>query len=69
MSGLDLFEAAKNINPAVAAIMITGAEDRLDAIAQESVHRDDCACVRKPLDVDDILNLLDRYPIDGAPAP
>jgi len=59
-NGLDLYLAIKRVTPAAVAIMITGTEKKFEEIAKEAVLRTAYAIVRKPLDVDHVLRLLER---------
>lgn len=60
MNGLELYLAIKRITPSAVAIMITGMEQELDALALEAVRCTAYAIVRKPLDLDHVLALLAR---------
>ena len=60
MNGLDLYMAIKKINPTAVAIMVTGMEEEFEAIAREAVRRTAYTFVRKPLEIDSILGLLER---------
>ena len=60
MSGLELYLAIKKITPTAVAIMITGMEEEFEAIAREAVRRSAYTIINKPLDIDHILNMLDR---------
>lgn len=60
MTGLDLYLAIKKVNPSAVAIMITGMEDEFEAIAKEAVRRTAYTFVKKPLDIDNVLALLQR---------
>ena len=60
MNGLDLYLAIKRITPTSVAIMITGMEDEFEAIAREAVRRNAYTVVHKPLDIDEVLELLER---------
>ncbi len=66
MNGLDLYLAIKKINPTAIAIMITGWEEEFEAIAREAVRRTAYTFVKKPLDIDDILGLLERITVQCA---
>lgn len=58
MNGLELYLAIKKITPHAVAIMISGSEQEFEKIAKEAVRRNAYTVVRKPLDIDHILNLL-----------
>ena len=60
MSGLELYLAIKEITPTAVAIMITGMEAEFEALAQEAVRRNAYTVVRKPLEIDLVLGLLQR---------
>jgi len=58
MNGLELYLAIKKITPSAVAIMITGMDKEFDRIAKEAVRRNAYTIVKKPLDIDHILGLL-----------
>lgn len=60
MSGLELYLAIKKITPQSVAIMITGMEEEFEALAREAVRRNAYTIVRKPLEIDHVLGLLER---------
>jgi len=60
MNGLELYLAIKRITTSAVSIMMTGMEREFEAIAQEAVRRTAYTIVRKPLDLDYILSLLNR---------
>jgi DNA-binding NtrC family response regulator len=60
MNGLELYLAIKEITPTAVAIIITGMEEEFEQIAQEAVRRNAYTIVRKPLDLDHVLGLLER---------
>ena len=60
MSGLELYLAIKKITPTAVAIMITGAEAEFESLAEEAVRRNAYTLVRKPLEIDYVLGLLQR---------
>lgn len=60
MTGLDLYLAIKEITPTAIAIMIAGMEEEFERIAREAVKRTAYAIVRKPLDIDQVLGLLQQ---------
>jgi len=60
MNGLELYLAIKEITPTSAAIMITGMDKEFEQIAREAVRRNAYTIVRKPLDIDHVLGLLNR---------
>jgi len=61
MNGLELYLAIKKITPTAVAIMITGMETEFEEIAREAVRRNAYTIVRKPLDIDHVLSLLERF--------
>ncbi len=60
MNGLDLYLAIRKITPSVVAVMISGFESEFETIAREAVRRNAYTIIRKPLDIDHTLGLLDR---------
>jgi two-component system response regulator HydG len=60
MNGLELYLAIKKVTPTAVAIMISGMEKEFEEIAKEAVRRNAYTIVRKPLDIDHILGLLQR---------
>ena len=60
MSGLELYLAIKKITPTAVAIMITGMEAEFEAMADEAVRRNAYTIVKKPLEIDYVLRLLQR---------
>jgi len=60
MNGLDLYLAIRKITPSAVAIMISGMEEEFERLAREAVRRNAYTIVRKPLEIDGILGLLER---------
>ncbi len=60
MNGLELYLAIKKLTPNAVAIMISGNDEEFEAIAREAVRRTAYTIVRKPLDLDHVLAMLDR---------
>ena len=60
MNGLELYLAIKKITPTSVAIIITGRDKEFEEIAREAVRRAAYTIVRKPLDIDHVLSLLQR---------
>lgn len=60
MNGLELYLSIKRITPAAVAIMIAGMEHEFERIAREAVRRNAYTIVRKPLDMDHVLQMLGR---------
>jgi len=60
MNGLELYLEIRKITPTAVAIMITGMEKQFEEIAREAVRRAAYTIVRKPLDIDHVLGLLQR---------
>ena len=59
-NGLDLYLAIRRITPSVVAIMIAGLDDEFATIAKEAVQQNAYAIVKKPLEIDLILDMLCR---------
>ena len=60
MNGLELYLAIKKITPGAVAIMITGMEEEFERLAREALRRNAYTVLRKPLDIDHTLALLER---------
>ena len=60
MNGLELYLAIKKITPTSVAIMIAGMEEEFEALAREAVKRNAYTIVKKPLDIDHVLAMLNR---------
>lgn len=60
MNGLEFYLAVKKITPSAIAIMIAGREEEFEALAKEAVQRTAYTIVKKPLNIDRILGLLER---------
>jgi len=60
MSGLEVYLAVKKITPTAVAIMISDMEKEFVEIASKAVRRNAYTIIRKPLDIDHILDLLHR---------
>ena len=60
MNGLELYLAIKKITPTAMAIIMTGMEEEFETLAQEAVRRNAYTVVRKPLEIDHVLGLLQR---------
>jgi len=60
MSGLELYLAIKKLTPHAVAIMISGMEEEFEAIAKEAMKRTAYTMIRKPLDLDHVLAMLER---------
>ena len=59
MNGLDLYLAIKRLTPAALAIMISGAAEEFRELARQAVAQTAYTFVQKPLDLENLLNLLD----------
>lgn len=60
MNGLELYLAIKQITSTAVAIMIAGLDEEFEKIAREAVRRNAYTLIRKPLDIDQVLSLLER---------
>lgn len=63
MNGLDLYLAIKRIVPTAVAIMISGMEEEFARIAEEAVRQTAYTIIKKPLDLDQVLALLERIEV------
>lgn len=60
MNGLELYLAIKELTPTSTAIMLSGNEEEFERIAKEAVRRTAYTVLKKPLDLDHVLGLLER---------
>ena len=60
MNGLELYLLIKKITPSAVAIMISGKEEEFVKLARDAVSQTAYTIVHKPLDLDHLLNLLQR---------
>ncbi len=60
MNGLDLYEAIKRIAPSTVVIMIAEREQAIERLAREAIRQNAYTIVRKPLDVEHIVQMLGR---------
>jgi DNA-binding NtrC family response regulator len=60
MNGLDLYLAVRQLTPTAVAIMLTGMDAAGEQLAHEAVRQTAYTFLRKPLDVEHLLDLLDR---------
>ena len=60
MNGLDLYLAIKRITPTTVAILMTEARKDFERFAKEAISQTAYTVLKKPLDLDDLLSLLQR---------
>jgi DNA-binding NtrC family response regulator len=60
MNGLDLYLAIKRITPTTVAILMTDLKAEFEQIAKEAISQTAYTVLKKPLDLDDLLGLLQR---------
>jgi DNA-binding NtrC family response regulator len=60
MNGLEFYLAVKKVIPTAVAIMISGNEKEFEEIAIEAVRRTAYTIVKKPLELDEILRMLEK---------
>jgi DNA-binding NtrC family response regulator len=60
MDGLELYLAIRKITPTAVAVMIAGLDEEFERLAREAVRRNAYTMLRKPLDIDRVLGLLER---------
>ncbi len=59
-SGLDLYLVFRRVTPSVIAVMISDRTRNADAIAREAVFQSAYTVVHKPVDIHDLLQLINR---------
>lgn len=60
MNGLEFYLALRKVTPTAIAIMIATMEAEAEALAREAVRNTAYTFIHKPLDLDHLLNLLDK---------
>lgn len=60
MNGLDFYLALRKVTPTAIAIMIANMEAEAEALAREAVRNTAYTFIHKPINLDYLLNLLDR---------
>lgn len=60
MNGLELYLAIKKITPTSVAIMMTGMEEEFLDIAKQAVSKNAYTFIRKPLDIDYTISMIER---------
>ncbi len=60
MNGLELYLAIKKVTPNALAIMIYGKDEEFEMLAREAVRRTAYSVIRKPLDLDHVLAMIER---------
>ena len=60
MNGLELYLAIKKVTPSSVAIMISGMESEFERLAREAVRQTAYTLIHKPLNLDNLLGLLNR---------
>ncbi len=60
INGLETYLAIQQINPNVVAIMMTGYRQEVDDIVKESIDSSAYTCLYKPLDMAQLLELIER---------
>ncbi|MEO2018192.1 MAG: response regulator [Fuerstiella sp.] len=60
MNGLELYLAIKEVNPNAVTIMICDPDEEFTAIASEAVRYTTYSSLQKPLDLDHVIEVLDR---------
>jgi len=60
LNGLELYLAIKRLTPSTVAIMLSGREAKFDRLAQEAVRQTAYMVLHKPLDIDQLLSLLQQ---------
>jgi len=60
INGLETYLAIKERNPKAVAIMITGYRQEMDALVKQAIENDAYTCLYKPLDMEELLKLVDE---------
>ncbi len=60
INGLETYLAIKERNPKAVAIMITGYRQEMDALVKQAIENDAYTCLYKPLDMEELLKLVNE---------
>jgi len=60
LNGLETYLAIRDFRPDVVAIMITGYQQEMSELAQQAVQKNAYTCLEKPIDVDELVVLIER---------
>ncbi len=60
INGLETFMSIKEVNPEAVAIMMTGYRQEMTDLVQEALNNDAYACLYKPLDMPEVLRLVEE---------
>ncbi len=60
MNGLQTYLAIKAISPATVAVMMTGYRQEVDELMEQALQNNAYACLYKPLDMTEVVGLLDE---------
>lgn len=60
LNGLEVYLAIRKIRPNVVVIIITGYPKEMGDLAQEAVQKGAYICLEKPIDMDDLLSMLEQ---------
>ncbi|PIQ82784.1 MAG: response regulator [Candidatus Omnitrophica bacterium CG11_big_fil_rev_8_21_14_0_20_64_10] len=62
MTGLEFLKAAREIQPGIPAIMITGLATQVEAIEQACREISGCSFMSKPLQMDQVIQRIEEMP-------
>lgn len=60
INGLETYLAIRDIDPEMVAIMMTGYRQRMAKLVEQALQGHACACLYKPIDVEELLKLMDK---------
>ncbi len=61
LNGLETYLAIREINPQVVAIMMTAYRQEMAELVEEALRNHAYTCLYKPLEIEDLLGLVERY--------
>ena len=61
-NGMETYRAISDIRPDVVAIVITGYPEDMGDIAQEALQRNAYAYLQKPINIDNLISLIEGIP-------
>jgi len=60
LNGLETFLRIKGFRPNIVTIVITGYRQEMSGMVQQTLSRDAYSCLEKPIDMDELVSLLER---------
>jgi len=59
-NGLEAYLTIREVNPQSITVMMTAYPQEMDDLLEEALEKDVYACLRKPVDVEEVIQLVDE---------